>query len=639
MRFAFSAATALAVLAASSVVQALEVKTAVSTQRVGVGESFLVQLVMMSDGQNGNAVGDVHLPLPPGMTAGQPSRSPQSQVSIIKGQMTQRVGVTLTWTVTASKVGSFKLGPPSATFAGERAQGSPIPVEVVAGGTGGGSPQRARRGFDPFDFLDPFGHGNSAFPPGFNFKNPFDDDPSEQQQQQPEEPTYPDELRVDKAPDPIAFLRATVTPNPVVVGQQVTLRVFAYGGRGQFSAENPNEPSHADFLTFETGPDQVKAYLVPVSGIRFIAAKLRELPMFPLHAGTLRAGKMKMGFAGRGYPAAATGGALVRESNWVDLVVTEPPLRGRPPGYKIGDVGEYRLEATTVEPRQIMAGEAISVVAKLSGIGNVPFKLQTPDSHGIEWLEPALAEKMEAPGGVVQGWRTFSYVVRMTEPGKVDLGELTLPYYDAKRHEYAVARAKLGEIEVKINPNAVKTKIEPKPNDRLAGVLRARDTLGPMPTVQKPLSDRSGFWAALLLAPFGVVFAGGVLSFAARAREKLRERGASLSAQLETALREARELAARDTQGSVAAVERAVFLAIELKLNLKARAILKSELSATLVERGLPSARAEALARLLEDCDALRFVGAGSGVDPAELAQRASKNAAAMRSDKLSAPS
>ncbi len=634
MRFAFTAAATLAVLAASSLAHALEVKTQVSSQRVGVGEPFIVQLVIMSDGQNGNAVGDVRLPLPPGMTASAPSRSPQSQVSIINGQMSQRVGVTLTWTVTATKQGSFKLGPPSATFGGERAQGNPIPVEIVAAGAAG-APQRQRRGFDPFNFFDPFGQGNSPFPPGFNFNSPFDDEPSDQQ---PQEPSYPEELRVEKAPDPIAFLRATVTPNPVVVGQQVTLRVYAYGGRGQFSAENPNEPSHADFLTFDSGPDQVKAYLVPVSGIRFIAAKLRELPMFPLHAGTLRAGNMKMGFGGRGYPNAPTGGALIRESNWVDVVVSEPPLNGRPPGYKIGDVGEYHLEAN-VEPRQILAGESISVVAKLSGIGNVPFKLQTPESHGVEWLEPALSEKMEAPGGVVQGSRTFSYVVRMTESGKVDLGEVSLPYYDPKRHHYAVARAQLGEIEVKNNPNAVKAKVEPKPNDRLAGVLKARDTLGPMPSAQKPLSDRSGFWAALVLAPFGVVFAGGALSLASRTREKLRERGASLGAQLDAALREARELAPKDTPGSVAACERALFLAIELKLNLKARAILKSELRRTLVDRGLPSACSEAVAQLLEDCDTLRFVGAQSGIDPSELARRAAKTVAEIRSEKLSTPS
>ena len=629
MRGSLTAAFVTAVVAVSQLAHAADVQTQVSTSRVGVGESFYVQLTVMAD-QLGT-ISDARLPLPPGLTTTRPTASQQSQVSIVNGRMTQRVGVTLTWTVTASKVGTFRVGPPSATVNNESAQGRPVSVEVVAGSTSGG-PQRARRGIDPFDFLDPFGHGNSPFPPGFNARSPFDDDASEERA---EEPSYPEELRVDKAPDPLAFLRATVTPNPVVVGQQVTLRVYAYGGRGQFGMENLNEPSHADFLAFDSGPDSVKAYLVPVGGTRFIAAKLRELPLFPLHAGTLRAGHMKMGFAGRGYPTDPSGQSPMRESNWVDVVVSEPPLRGRPPGYKIGDVGEYKL-SVTVEPRQILAGESVSVVATLSGVGNVPFKIQTPESHGVEWLEPSLAEKMEAPNGVVQGSRTFSYVVRMTEPGKVDLGDLTLPYYDPKRHDYAIARAALGIIEVKPNPSAAPAHAEPKPNDRLAGVLQPRDSLGALPARRQPLSDRLGFWAALLLGPFGVVFAGGALSAAGRLRDKRRERGSSLAAQLDSALREARDLAKLDTQGSVAAVERAVFLTIELKLGLKARAILKSELAATLTERGLPSARAEALAQILEDCDALRFVGATSGVEAGELARRASKNAAEIRGEKLS---
>jgi hypothetical protein len=608
---------------------AAEVQTQVSASRVGVGESFYVQLSVMSDGQIGSNLSDARLPLPPGMTTTRPSASPQSQVSIINGQMTQRSGVTLTWTVTVSTVGTFRIGPASVAIGSDRVQGRPVSIEVVAQGTSG-SQQRAHRGFDPFDFLDPFGRGNSPFPPGF--RSPFDDDANEER---PEAPSYPEELRVDQAPDPIAFLRATIAPSPVVVGQQVTLRVFAYGGRGQFGMENLNEPSHADFLAFDGGPDTVKAYLVPIAGVRYIAAKLRELPLFPLHAGTLRAGHMKMGFAGRGYPTNAAGQSPMRESNWVDLVVTEPPLRGRPAGYKIGDVGEYKLSAT-VEPRQLMAGESISVVAKLSGVGNVPFKIQTPESKGVEWLEPSLAEKMEVPGGIVQGTRTFSYVVRLNEPGQIALGDVTLPYYDPKRHEYAIARAELGTIDVKPNPQLASARVEPKASDRLAGVLRAREALGPLPNVQPWLSDRSGFWAALLLAPFGVVFAGGALSAVTRAREKLRERGTSLSAQLEAALRDARQLAATDPAASVAAVERAVFLSIELKLGLKARAILKSELGRALAERGLPSARAQALAQVLEDCDRVRFVGSAGGVDPAELAVRAAKQAAEMRGEKLS---
>ena len=100
---------------------------------------------------------------------------------------------------------------------------------------------------------------------------------------------------------------------------------------------------------------------------------------------------------------------------WLALfpkVVTEPPLKDRPAGYRIGDVGDYKLEAT-VEPREISAGESIGVVAKLSGIGNVPFKIQTPEQHGVEWLDPALSEKLESPNGIVQGRRTFSYVITL----------------------------------------------------------------------------------------------------------------------------------------------------------------------------------------------------------------------------------
>jgi hypothetical protein len=421
----------------------------------------------------------------------------------------------------------------------------------------------------------------------------------------------------------------------VVVGQQVTLRAYAYGGRGGFNLENPTEPSHADFLAIESGPENVHPFLVPVGGTRFIAVKIRELPLFPLHAGTLRAGNTKAAFVGRGYPASPGSQGLKRESNWAEVTVVEPPLRGRPPGYKIGDVGEYQLSAT-VEPRQILAGESIAVVGTLSGIGNVPFKIQTPESRGVEWQEPSLTEKMETSNGVVQGSRTFSYVVRLNEVGNIDLGELTLPYYDPKRRQYEIARAALGTIEVKANPNAKVTHDEPKPDDRLAGVLRPRDTLGAGARLRQPLTDSRSFWAALLLAPFGVVLAGGAVSAAARARAKLRERGSSLEAQLGAALDDAKRLAPSDSQASVAAVERAVFLAIELKLNLKARAILKAELARTLVQRGLPEARARAVSQILEECDTLRFVGAASGIDPTDLAKRAAALSAELGREKLS---
>jgi len=601
-----------------------QIQLGVSSQKVAVGDSIRVTLTI-SGSSSAPHVTDAHLPVPSGMTARGPSTGQQTQVSINNGQMSQSVSTTLTWVVSASKPGTFRIGPPSVTVDGQQARGNLIPIEVVPAGAG-----PARRNPDPFDFFDPFGRGSSLFPPGFNLRSPFDDD----QASEPQEPQVPDDMRVDKALDPLAFVRATITPAHVVVGEQVNLRVYFYGSRGPFRELNSNEPSYGDFLAYPNADNNVEWVLMHIGDTRWFAVKGRDIPLFPLRSGTLHAGHMKVGFEGHGYPSSGPNVGLVRESNWADVVVTEPPLRNRPPGYKIGDVGDYKLTAT-VEPRDIMAGEAVSVVATLSGTGNVPFKILTPEQAGTEWLEPSLTEKVEPSHGVVQGSRTFSYVVKMNEAGNIDLGEVTLPFYDPRRHDYVTARAKLGAINVKPNPNAAKIEKRDKPVDRLSDVLRPRAKLGSWSAPRPPLSDRPNFWWVLMLAPFGVVFTGAALRAGGSLRERLRARSGSLSAQLDGALSEARAAAGRDPRAATSAVERAIFAAIELKLGLKARAVLKTELSSTLTARGVSSERAAALTKLLEDCDSLRFVGEASGVEAKELVQRTAENVARLREEKL----
>src|SRR5690606_25369981 len=123
---------------------------------------------------------------------------------------------------------------------------------------------------------------------------------------------------------------------------------------------------------------------------------------------------------------------LLRESQPLEVVVVEPPLDGRPAGYRLGDVGRYTLSAT-VEPKRVRQCDAVSVVAKLEGSGNLPPTLVLPRQRGVEWLEPSTTESIDTDHGVLRGQRTFSYVVKLDRPGKVDLGELTLPYYDPDR--------------------------------------------------------------------------------------------------------------------------------------------------------------------------------------------------------------
>src|SRR6202044_2141924 len=103
-----------------------------------------------------------------------------------------------------------------------------------------------------------------------------------------------------------------------------------------------------------------------------------------------------------------------------DIVIhaTEPPLAGRPRGYELGDVGQMTLTAS-VQPRRADQGGEVAVNLKLAGTGNLPHALHMPERTGIEWLVPEQKESIEPQNGVVGGWRSFGYVVRIKESGSV----------------------------------------------------------------------------------------------------------------------------------------------------------------------------------------------------------------------------
>src|SRR5690606_35710827 len=116
-------------------------------------------------------------------------------------------------------------------------RGQVVVVEVVPEGTGG----RARRppGRTPLDPFDPFGMFRRLDPfggPRFGQLPPFDALPQDV-------PPVPEELQTSRALDPIAFLVAKAKPTRVVLGQQLSLNIYAYGARGDFQSLGSTEPS------------------------------------------------------------------------------------------------------------------------------------------------------------------------------------------------------------------------------------------------------------------------------------------------------------------------------------------------------------------------------------------------------------
>jgi hypothetical protein len=594
----------------------VSVETQIAARKVEVGTGVQFQITALSE--DDEAPANPRLPEVPGLSIQGPNLGSRTQVSINNGRMVRQSGISATWTVRPLKVGTFRIGPASVEWGGKRFQGQVATLEVVPQGSLPAAPtQRGPQPFDPFRFFDPFG-GGSPFPPGL-----FDQDTEPEAEQMP---PVPEELRVERAPDPIAFLRAVVTPKHPVVGEQVTVRFYAYGSRGGFRLINPVFSTHPDFLDYSNSTDPLtdEASRVPIGDAVFVAKKVSELCLIPLRAGKLGIGPLSLTFDGPRYRANP---ALVRSSLPLVVDVSEPPVDGRPAGYRIGDVGTLELTAA-VDPKRLVAGDALSVVAKLEGTGSIPTVLRVPEQRGVEWAEPTRVDEVGAERGVVRGFRAFNYLVRLTEPGSVDLGELTLPYWDPRKREYRTVRAKLGTVEVTPNPKAApiasagSAGASHKPGDPLA--FKPRRTLGDSAPARTPFTDGARFWYLLFGAPLAVALTGIGLDVGGRLRRRRASKLTSPARLAQEALKAA-EAAARSSEiaKTAAAIERALFLAIEAGTGLRARALLKPDLQAALAEAHVDAAAVTRALELLDACESARFTGKVGELSPKELCSRA----------------
>lgn len=622
MRAPFSAAvTTLAAVAVAVPAHAMSLHTQVSSHRVGVGQSFRVQLTALAN-SGSTAPSSPRLRVPPGITAGPPSISTQQQVSISGGRIQQRQGISVTWTLRATRTGTFRIGPPTVQVGRGRQAGQTVTVVVVPAGsappsTGGnqGSSNWPFGGPNPFGPNSPLGSM-----PGFSFN--FGNNDNDQDLDLL--PTYPNELKMDRPLDPTAFLRAEVRPKHVVVGQQVTLDIYAYGHRGPFREVNTSEPSREDFLSWTILENSYgeRQYQVPIDGSVWYAMKVRELALFPIRSGTLTIGPMKMGFDGHSYPSQGQHTGLVRRTRPIQVIVGQPPVQGRPAGYHVGDVGHFTLSAH-VEPRQLTQGDAVSVVVKLEGTGNLPYKLHTPEQRGVEFLDPSTVDKIAPQGSTIGGFRKFTYVVNVDRAGHVDLGSIRLPYWDPDRNAYQVAKADLGGVQVTPNRQAQAENNKPKTDDPLSNLLTLRTTLGAPAVKPLDVTDRPWFWALLFAGPLGVFAISGVVGLGRGIGARVRARREAHGTLAGQALSDARDAAsAGDVARTASAAERAVFTAIEGTSGLKARGVLRDELPGQLRAAGIREELCDSIASLLEECDAVRFTGS-SGGSPAELADRA----------------
>lgn len=577
----------------------VELSLSLGAREVAVGEAVQVRFDAMSD--DDDAPSDPELVVPNGFEVRGPSVGSRQQVSISGFSMVTQTGISATWLITATRPGLFAIGPASVAWKGRRRQADAVQLSVLPPGQQPRARSRSRRApLDPFDSFDPLGN-NGGFDDLFDRlrsgNSRFD-----------QLPAAPTDLVPERAPDGLAFLDAHIDARRAVVGQQVTLSIYAHGAQGLFQeAPGAREPSHPDFLAqrlVEDGSRQ-PVYQYSREGQRWIAVKVREIALFPLRPGRLEIGPLEFGFLGRRY-GARSGDGLRRSTRPIFVDVSEPPKEGRPPEYG-GEVGSFELRAT-VEPRNIAAGGSVAVTARVKGKGRLPGSLVLPEQNGTEWLEPTVRDDPSVENSVVGGTRTFSYLVRMTKPGTFDLGSLRLPLFDPATGRYRVASIGLGNIVVEAAPAvAGDDPAAPRAGPRLSDLVRFRPSLGPREP-ERYFTDHALYWWGLGLAPSLVLGAAGLFGALARMRRRLASRADSQATHAARALGEARQAVAGGSTGAVAsAAERALYNAIEWSTGIKARALMRSNLGRELSATGIPDELAQRIVAALDAAGQLRF--------------------------------
>jgi hypothetical protein len=554
---------------------------------VEVGEALSVSLSVTVD-SNAPSPSEPHLALPEGLRAGPPNISTQTQISFVNGRLSRRSGITATWQVVATREGVF-VATPSIAWNGRRLQANALRVTVHPA-TPGGRARRTQPAPNPFD---PFG----MFP---KLPNLFD-----QPEAPPATPADP-ELYLDAPLDSKVFLRSVVDQNNPVVGEQVTLTIYAYARVNAIELADVHEPSTPDFFLRELMPQgsQPEPRAVVINGVVWRAQAILKKALFPLRAGELSIGPMQVTVVG-GRASGLAGG--LRESQEIKVHVSEPPMAGRPVGYQIGDVGRYTL-SVTVDPRVAEVGGAVAVVASLAGVGNVPNAIRVPLTSSFEWLEPQVRESIEAENGKIRGSRSFSYIVRPKVAGNLEMGEITLVYWNPDKKAYETARAPLGKVDVAPQKKSTVAQDPVAPHDPWSSLGRPRDNLGGYPQAREPLTEKPFYWIGLFGAPGAVVVGTLGSRGVRRLRSRLSARRGSAERGIDQALAQAREARKRQDRAALAAaLERAVYLAIERATTIKARALLIDDIPSALEHRKVPSDLALEIRELLSSIETTRF--------------------------------
>ena len=489
-----------------------------------------------------------------------------TQISIVGGRARREEVYTYYYVLQPRKAGQITVAPASVRFRGQRFKAQPLTLQVSPGAA---APPPTRPGQSPS----------------------LTDD---------------DELFVQVVPD----------KTEAWVGEQVTVTWYVYFSTPLRGAPTVKTPPRTDsFFSEELPFKKQQASRTTINGTLYGVLPIHRQALFPMKPGELEVGPLTIEARLRGHSWFRTT-PVTRSAAPVTIRARALPAKGRPPGFRSGNVGRYRLRAE-VDPTRIDANSGTTLQVTISGSGylhGLKFdKIKKLDGFRVRFA----TQRTELSSGVnLSGKRVHEYVLIPRRTGTVEVEPICFAYFDPMEGRYRKSCSKPLEVEVtgKLSapgPAATATGRENELRRQLKPILRGGEL-----THRTPWRlHRSWIRWPLLLAP---VLAIVVLLLIRAVRTRLandtegrRRREARGRARRRLRLAHS-YLKSGDRVRFFAEIANVIQEQLSARTGLRVQGLTSAELQQRLTERGVDPELRDRVVSQLEECDFARFAPAAA---------------------------
>jgi len=418
MKIKYYILTLLLLVTAQLFAQETRFVAEVTKTTVATGEQFKLTFTVNGDGGNFN---------PPDLSDFQVLSGPDvfNSMESINGRNTSSSSVS--YILTPVRVGLFTIGPAIAIINGKKMTTNPIKITVVKGRpvqpqnrsiSGGGGDVHAQRNADLSKSL---------------------------------------------------FLRADISRNNVYQGQPIILSYRVYTRVDILQSQVTKLPDLTGFWNEDvkaTGPASFR--IENYKGQRYNVADVKQIILFPDHAGNITIDPFEMNFVARVQASPRDFmdqffGGNVQDINYpaksLPVVVHVKPLpeAGKPAGYS-GAVGQFSVEAS-IDKTHLKANEALNYKIKVTGAGNIKLlkDLNPQFPADFEKYDPKMTDSVKESAEGVSGTRIYNYLVIPRHKGDFTITPVTFSYFNPSTGKYVTLTTKSFKINVEkgLNENNV----------------------------------------------------------------------------------------------------------------------------------------------------------------------------------------